>query len=108
MDKAAIKGVIDFLKASLVENGLSLNFIAIFGSAMKGEMRKDSDLDLIIVSEDFKGKDIFERSYLTMKAELATRRKFGIPMDILNMSPEEYNDTGLIESRIFEDYLASI
>ena len=103
MDKAAIKEVIDFLKSKLIENGLNVNFIAIFGSALRGEMRKDSDLDLIIVSDDFTGKNIFETAKMTMKTETATRRKFGIPMDILNMSPEEYYGVRLIESEIVED-----
>ena len=44
-----------------------------------------------MVSGDFKGKDIFERSKLTMHPELMTFKKFKVPMDILNMSPEEYN-----------------
>ena|ERR1017187_8299847 len=102
MDKAAIKEVVDFLKSSLESNGLTVKFIAIFGSGMRGEMRKDSDLDLIIVSDDFTGKNILETAKMTMKAEIATQRKFGIPMDILNMSPEEYYGPRLIESEIFE------
>jgi predicted nucleotidyltransferase len=35
--------------------------IIIFGSAVRGEMNKHSDIDLIIVSKKFGTKDIFKR-----------------------------------------------
>jgi len=54
-------------------------------------MHDESDLDLIIISEAFMDKDIFERSKLTMYPEISTFKKFKVPMDILNMSPEEYS-----------------
>jgi hypothetical protein len=40
---------------------------------------------------DFEDKDIFERVKLTMFPEIMTFRKFKVPMDILNLSLEEYN-----------------
>ena len=39
---------------------------------------------------DFENKDVFQRSKMTMEAELKTLRKFMIPLDILNMTLEEY------------------
>lgn len=93
MDKAAINEIIQYLKELLIENGLNLDSIALFGSALRGEMHEDSDIDLIIISTDFSNKDIFERSEMTMKPEIDTFKKFKVSMDIINLSPEEYDDS---------------
>ena len=95
MDKATINEIIQYLKELLITNGLNVNSIALFGSALSGEMHVDSDIDLIIISSDFRNKDIFERSQMTMKPEIATLKKYKVSMDILNLSPEEYADSKL-------------
>jgi hypothetical protein len=43
----------------------------------------------IIVSEDFRGHDIFKRADLTKAAEIMTIRKFMVPFDIITMTPDE-------------------
>ena len=95
MDKATINEIIQYLKELLITNGLNVNSIALFGSALRGEMHIDSDIDLIIISADFRNKDIFERSQMTMIPEIATLKKYKVSMDILNLSPEEYADSKL-------------
>jgi uncharacterized protein len=90
MDKATINEIIQYRRDLLVQDGLHVDSIALFGSALSGVMHEDSDIDLIIISSDFRGKDIFERSEMTMKPEIATLKKYKISMDILNLSPEEY------------------
>ena len=95
MDKATIDEIIQYLKELLVKSGLDVNSIALFVSALSGEMHVDSDIDLIIISSDFRDKDIFERSQMTMKPEIATLKKYKVSMDILNLSPEEYADSKL-------------
>ncbi|MCX6250226.1 MAG: nucleotidyltransferase domain-containing protein [Bacteroidetes bacterium] len=82
-----------FLKHSLVQNGLKDTNLALFGSALSGNFSTESDIDLIIVSDDFDGMDIFERAHMTMAAEMETLRKFKVPLDILNMTSKEYQDT---------------
>ena len=93
MDKATVNEIILYLKELLVKTGLNVDSIALFGSALSGEMHEDSDIDLIIISTDFRNKDIFERSQMTMKPEIDTLKKFKVSMDILNLSPEEYDDS---------------
>lgn len=103
MDKATVNEVVEFLKLSLIEHGINVDSIALFGSALRGDMSKDSDIDLIIISPDFRNLDLFERAKLTMKPETEVLRKFKIPMDILNLSPEEYdasNVKGFYKSEI--------
>jgi len=90
MDKATIDEVVEYLKLSLLKSGVQVDSIALFGSALHGNMDKESDIDLIVISSDFINLDLFERARLTMKPETETLRKFKIPMDIINLSPEEY------------------
>lgn len=90
MDNATINSAIVFLKSSLIESGINVDSIALFGSAINGTFTKESDIDLMIISSDFNNLDIFERAKLTMKPETETLRKFRIPMDIINLSPEEF------------------
>ncbi|MCD4788725.1 MAG: nucleotidyltransferase domain-containing protein [Bacteroidales bacterium] len=77
--------------------------MALFGSVLKGINTDDSDLDLIVISDDFKGKSIFERSKMMMEAEFYLLRKYNIPLDILNMTQEEYQES--IDNRRFESQL---
>lgn len=93
MDKETINQVIIFLKQSLLNKGISVDSIALFGSSLTGNMNEDSDIDLLVVSSDFRNLDIFERAKLTMIPEIETMKKFKIPMDIINLSPEEFLDS---------------
>jgi uncharacterized protein len=93
MDQTTIEDLIKFLKESLIQQGINVDSIALFGSALRGEIKEGSDIDLIIISPDFMEKDIFERSQMTMKAEIKLQKKFGIPIDILNLTPEEYSES---------------
>lgn len=95
MDKVAINEIVDFLKQSLIKYGVHVDSIALFGSALTGKMDSESDIDLIIISSDFVNLDLFERAKMTMKPETETLRKFKVPMDIINLSPEEYNKSNL-------------
>ena len=90
MDKTTIKNIVSYFSKLLIANGLNDSRIALFGSALTGNMNKDSDIDIIVVSKKFEDKDIFERINMTQKAELEVRRKFIVPMDILLKTPEEY------------------
>ena len=90
MDKNEIKLIIDFLKAELELKGIKLSGVALFGSQMKGTANTDSDIDLILISNSYRNKNVIERSDLTMDAEIKTIRKFKIPLDILKMTSVEY------------------
>ncbi|MDP3435052.1 MAG: nucleotidyltransferase domain-containing protein [Bacteroidota bacterium] len=105
MDKTTINEIVQFLKELLIKNGLRVDSIALFGSALSGEMHEDSDIDLIIISSDFINKDIFERSQMTMKPEIETLKKFKVSMDVLNLSPEEYDDS--IANRYYDSKIVA-
>ena len=82
--------VVTYLHKSLAENGLKDNHIALFGSALNGNMHIYSDIDMIVISKDFENKNIFERIDMTLKAQLDVQCKYIIPMDILLKTPDEY------------------
>lgn len=89
MAKRTIKGVIDFLSKGLKDKGVNVTKIFVFGLYAYGKVTEDSDIEIIIVSNDFKGKDIFERARLTKDAEIITIKKFMVPLDIFTMTPDE-------------------
>ena len=99
MVKATIKKAITFFGQCLKQKGLRIERIILFGSHVAGTATEESDIDIVIVSKDFKDKDIFERTNLTMEAEVATIRKFMVPFDIITMTPEELkSETSLISA----------
>jgi predicted nucleotidyltransferase len=53
--------VIAAFRKSLEKRGIRNCHIILFGSRAKGEEREESDIDLIVLSDDFQGKDYWER-----------------------------------------------
>ncbi|HQJ09448.1 MAG TPA: nucleotidyltransferase domain-containing protein [Deltaproteobacteria bacterium] len=84
----ALKAV-RFLKKELEKSGLNVSRMILFGSRAGRHASKDSDIDVLIVSDDFRGCDIFERARLTKEGEIKTIRKFLIPLDIITATPDE-------------------
>ena len=105
MDKKSITAIINFLKEELQQKGVELRGIALFGSQLTGSSNPESDIDLIIVSDIFQNKNNFERSDITMDVEIKALRKFHLPMDILKMTDEEYNQS--IKNKRFNAQLIS-
>jgi predicted nucleotidyltransferase len=62
--------------------------VILFGSAARGEMHRDSDIDLIIISPDFKKMGFIER--LILLSKLREGMKKSAPMDIFGYTPEEF------------------
>ena len=91
MYKNNIEKAIKFLEQCLKENGLNISKIILFGSQAT-ETTDNSDVDILIISDDFKNKDIFERARLTKDAEIKTIRKFMVPLDIITLTSEEFEN----------------
>ena len=95
MAKRKVKAAIKFLERCLKEGGVTPSRIILFGSQAKGKATKESDIDVVIISEDFRSKDILERAAMTKDAVVRTLKKFMIPLDIVTLTAEE-NNTSLI------------
>jgi predicted nucleotidyltransferase len=98
MAKRKVIEAIRFFESSLMDSGLNISKIILFGSQAKGNQTKESDIDLVIISDDFKDKDIFERANITKDAEIKTIKKFLIPFDIVTLTPEEFENSMFFES----------
>ena len=59
--KRAIKEIIKKYKVKLKELGVQADRIILFGSFAKGTAQEHSDIDLILISDDFKKNNLRER-----------------------------------------------
>jgi uncharacterized protein len=97
MDKTRVQEIIGYFEQCLKEDGINPSKVILFGSQRSGEATAESDIDLAIISEVFRDKDIFERAKLSSKAEIKTIKKYVVPLDIIDLTPEEYEkETSLI------------
>ena len=89
MDKRSVKKIVSYLEARLAEKNVEAPQIILFGSQAKKNARKDSDIDLIIVSESFRRKSFFKRVDMASDAVGETIRHFNVPIDALLKTPDE-------------------
>lgn len=83
MDKERIEIVgklRDFLNKHAIEKAI------LFGSFARGDARKDSDIDLILVSKEFEGKSALKRP-----VRFYIDWNLGYPVDFLCYTPKEFN-----------------
>ncbi len=59
--------------------------IFLFGSHARGIADENSDIDLLVISRDFGGMDLYERLSLLGRA----RKGIPVPMDIIGYTEEE-------------------
>lgn len=71
--------------------GIKVSKIIIFGSYAQGKEKPESDIDIIIVSRDFRDKDIFARVELTRGVHSTLVKKFMQPFDLIYCSDVEWN-----------------
>ena len=91
MDKAVIDAVSKF-KQALLQQGLKVNRVILYGSQATGKAEKHSDIDIVVISDDFKGMNILERletiGLATAKAEIME------PIESLGYTEEEFSLKG--------------
>jgi len=80
--KEIIESVKEFRKAA---EKIGLERVYIFGSAARNEMKKDSDVDILLVSKSFAGKKFFKRA-----VGLRSYWKLDCPVDFLCYTPKEF------------------
>ena len=86
MDKAAVMKIIsDFGRALEAEN-IKPQKIILFGSFSAETQRPDSDIDLVVISEDFTGKDYWERIDILSVAIYTVFE----PIEAVAMTPVEW------------------
>jgi predicted nucleotidyltransferase len=95
VDKSTVLRIIsDYGKALEAEN-VKPQKIILFGSYSTGTQHEGSDIDLVVISEDFAGKDYWERIDILATALV----KVFEPIEAIAMTPQEW-ESG--ESRIVD------
>ena len=61
MDKKAALKIVSLFRKALEAKGLRINKLILFGSYAAGTYREGSDIDIVVISEDFAGKDYWKR-----------------------------------------------
>ena len=56
-----IKNIVGEYKKTLLDLGIRVERVILFGSFAKGKPKKDSDIDLIVISNDFKKLNLRKR-----------------------------------------------
>ena len=90
LDETTVQKVIKDMHKALAKYGIKDSRIALFGSFLNGNAHKESDIDMIIISDSFEGKNLFERINMTLQAEYDVRSRYIVPMDIILKTPKEY------------------
>lgn len=67
---------------------VSLDGVFLFGSAARGEMTRDSDLDLLVISKDFNAMNFMQRLQLLSRASVCCSDRIAI--DAVGYTPKEF------------------
>jgi predicted nucleotidyltransferase len=87
MDKKINKTLKEF-KSALEVAGIRVDRIILFGSYARGEAGKESDIDVVVISEDFKGMNLLQRLE-TIGLALAKARVME-PIEALGYTRKEF------------------
>lgn len=89
MDPRTVEAVERFKKA-LYELGVEPERVILFGSRARGVCHDFSDIDLLVISHDFAGKNLRERLELLGIAAVRVME----PIQALGYTPEEFEALG--------------
>lgn len=96
MDRKKINRIIKVYLQELSKK-IKVEKTILFGSALRGKIDNDKDIDLLILSSSFSGMDEakrFDLLYMARKNYLTQIT----PMDIFGLTPEEYKKAGFLST----------
>ena len=83
----AKKVVKEYLKC--FSSNIKVDGVFLFGSYATGKARGDSDIDIVVISPDFKEIDFIKRMEMLSHFRQAKITR-SVPMDIIGYTPEEF------------------
>jgi len=86
MDKRAALATIARFRASLEEQGIGVEKVVLYGSFARGTFREGSDIDVVVLSEDFTGMGYWERIDVLSEAIY----EVFAPLEAVAMTPVEW------------------
>lgn len=72
------------------ERAIPVESVRFFGSRTLGTAQNESDVDIVLVSPGFEGKDIFQRAVMTKGIHRELVKRFKVPFDIVFCSVNEW------------------
>ncbi len=90
MDQGRVTAIIQYLTEELQKSGVNTDSVHLFGSYASGTASEDSDIDIAIISPDFRGFQFSKRFHLLGSPLINTIRKYQVPIDIIPLTPEEF------------------
>ncbi len=91
MDRKILENLKVF-KNTLETMGIRSSRIILFGSYASGKEKRDSDIDVVIVSNDFKGKNLFKR--LEILGLALAKAKILEPIEAIGYTEKEFTAKG--------------
>ncbi len=86
MDKNAALEVISRFQKAVESKGIKIAKLILFGSYATGTYREGSAIDVVVISEDFNGKNYWERIEILSDAIYEVFE----PIEAIAMTPEEW------------------
>jgi len=88
MDKRAVLEITSNFRKTLESAGIKASKMILFGSYASGEQKEGSDIDIVVISEDFSGKNYWERIDILSSAIYQIFE----PIEAVAMTPEEWEN----------------
>lgn len=87
MDKETVLGISSTFRKAMESQGITIDRLILFGSHASGQWHRSSDIDLVVVSQDFHGRGFWER------IDLLTNAIYNVfaPIEAVAMTPEEWD-----------------
>ncbi|NIR47598.1 nucleotidyltransferase domain-containing protein [candidate division KSB1 bacterium] len=88
MDKNAVLDIVARFRNALESKGIRAEKIILYGSCAKNTQDEASDIDLVIISKDFRGKGYWERIDILSDAIYDVFE----PIEAVALTPEEWQN----------------
>jgi len=86
MDKKTVLEIISSFRKAIESKGIKTDKLILFGSYATGRYREDSDIDVVVISQDFNDKGYWERIDILSSAIYQVFQ----PIEAVAMTPEEW------------------
>ena len=86
MDKNTVLGILSRFRKVLESKGTKVEKLILFGSYASGTYKEGSDIDVVVISKNFSGKDYWERIDILSDAIYEVFE----PIEAVAMTPEEW------------------
>lgn len=86
MDKETVIKIVNEFHQKIVAKGINPSKLILYGSHVTGRIHEDSDIDLVVISDDFKEKDFWER--IEIMADVIC--ELFVPIEAVAMTQEEW------------------